>query len=373
MESPETRIRSLKQEARTLLLDWEDGHRSTFHFIWLRDNCPQSRHPESDQRWLNPTSLPADIHPESTRIDAEQRLEIVWSHGGHVSRFEPSWLREHCYSEERVPRRPTLWDASLASRLPEAEYQAFSKDTPVLCDWLQRFRAHGFAVLRGVPPRTEGLEAVVERLNGIFWVPWWASRIEDVIVNERDDLFVAFTNEPLFPHCDDAYLDPGPQLTLLHCLVNDAQGGESTLVDGFKLATDLREEAPEKFELLAKHRIRHRNRAEDRDYIKDAPLIQLDARGEIQRIRRSNQSIQPFHLPVDEMERYYDAYCTFFRMAESDAYRLCFRLEPGDLYMVDNCRMLHGRKGFEAGRTRHFQSCYIDRDGPMSLLAVLER
>ena len=373
MESPETRIRSLKQEERALLIEWEDGHQSTFHSIWLRDNCPQARHPESDQRWLNPTSIPTDIHPESARIAEQGELEIVWSHGGHVSRFDPSWLREHCYSEEREPWCPKLWDASVANALPEAEYDSFAKDDPVLRDWLQCFHDHGFAVLRGVPTRPEGLEAVVERLNGIFWVPFWASRIEEVLANDREELFVAFTNEPLFPHCDDAYLDPGPQLTLLHCLANDAEGGESTLVDGFKLAADLREQAPEKFELLAEQRIRHRNRAEDRDYIKDAPLINLDAWGQIQRIRRSNQSIQPFHLPVDVMERYYDAYCTFFRMAESDAYRLCFRLEPGDLYMVDNYRMLHGRKGFEAGKMRHFQSCYIDRDGPLSRLAVLKR
>lgn len=71
------------------------------------------------------------------------------------------------------------------------------------------------------------------------------------------------------------------------------------------------------------------------------------------------------------MEAYYEAYTTFGRIRESDRYRVTIRLGAGDLYMVDNRRVLHGRTGFRSGGERHLQSCYIERDEFMSRLHVL--
>ena len=51
-----------------------------------------------------------------------------------------------------------------------------------------------------------------------------------------------------------------------------------------------------------------------------------------------------------------------------------FLLQAGDLVMFDNCRLLHGRTGFDpAEGLRHLQGCYIDIDGPRSLYRVLRR
>ena len=46
----------------------------------------------------------------------------------------------------------------------------------------------------------------------------------------------------------------------------------------------------------------------------------------------------------------------------------------GDLFLVDNLRVLHGRTPYapESGE-RHLQGCYADRDGLRSMLAVLGR
>jgi gamma-butyrobetaine dioxygenase len=45
----------------------------------------------------------------------------------------------------------------------------------------------------------------------------------------------------------------------------------------------------------------------------------------------------------------------------------------GDLYIVDNHRVMHGRTGFSSGGARHLQSCYIERDELVSRLTVLQR
>ena len=48
------------------------------------------------------------------------------------------------------------------------------------------------------------------------------------------------------------------------------------------------------------------------------------------------------------------------------------KLGPGDLFIVDNRRVLHGRKGFTSAGGRHLQGCYADRDGLLSTRAVLQ-
>ena len=48
-------------------------------------------------------------------------------------------------------------------------------------------------------------------------------------------------------------------------------------------------------------------------------------------------------------------------------------MAPGDLFIVDNRRVLHGRSDFKADRRRHLQGCYADRDALHSLLRTIDR
>ena len=45
----------------------------------------------------------------------------------------------------------------------------------------------------------------------------------------------------------------------------------------------------------------------------------------------------------------------------------------GEMYIVENRRVMHGRTGFSGGGARHLQSCYIERDELVSRLTVLDR
>ena len=50
-----------------------------------------------------------------------------------------------------------------------------------------------------------------------------------------------------------------------------------------------------------------------------------------------------------------------------------FKLEPGECFIVDNTRVLHGRSGYAGqGGSRWLQGCYADKDGLLSTLAALE-
>ena len=71
------------------------------------------------------------------------------------------------------------------------------------------------------------------------------------------------------------------------------------------------------------------------------------------------------------MAAYYAAYCHFGRLLAAPDSAVRFRLGPGDLFMVDNRRVLHGRDGFSDGH-RHLQGCYADVDALESFVRGVE-
>ena len=74
------------------------------------------------------------------------------------------------------------------------------------------------------------------------------------------------------------------------------------------------------------------------------------------------------------MTRFYAAYQKFLRMTEDDDYQLIFKLAAGELLILDNLRMLHGRLAYASAQGQRFvQGCFAERDSFWSRLAVLER
>jgi [2-(trimethylamino)ethyl]phosphonate dioxygenase len=163
-----------------------------------------------------------------------------------------------------------------------------------------------------------------------------------------------------------------PQLQLLHCLEAAGEGGESVVVDGFAAAERLRREAPDAFAVLTRTAVPFRYvEAGSVDLRHAAPLIELDVAGALRIVRYNNRSIGPLDIDADEMAAFYDAYRRFGRLLHDPALTVGFRLRPGDLFIVDNRRVLHGRRGFSGGR-RHLQGAYADADSLTSKLRVLE-
>ncbi|MEX2409192.1 MAG: TauD/TfdA family dioxygenase, partial [Rhodovibrionaceae bacterium] len=102
-----------------------------------------------------------------------------------------------------------------------------------------------------------------------------------------------------------------------------------------------------------------------------SPLIELDAEGRLRGVRYNNRSAAPLDLAPEVLPDFYRAYRRFGRMLHDPAFAVSFRLAPGDLFIVDNRRVLHGRKGFSGGK-RHLQGCYADKDSLESKIRILE-
>ena len=355
-----------------LAVTWTDGRVSRFPALWLADNRPETRRGAEGQRLLDAVELPEHIRVGTAEIVAGG-IEIGFGCFDHRSLFDPAWLRRHALDPaSRAERRraPQLWDAGLASHpLPAAEHGVVTRDKAALLGWLRHIDRLGFALLHGVPT-TPGAVCDVVSLFGYVRETNYGRLFDVVSIEEPHNL--AFTAMALGNHTDNPYRDPVPQLQLLHCLEAAGEGGESVVVDGFAVAERLRREAPEAFELLARTKVPFRYVEPGAVDLRHwAPLIELDAGGELRTIRYNSRSIGPIDLDPDALPDFYAAYRSFGRLLHDPAMTVGFRLRPGDLFIVDNRRVLHGRRGFGGGR-RHLQGTYADMDSLASRLRVLE-
>jgi gamma-butyrobetaine hydroxylase len=354
----------LSFEPAQLVVEWDDGRRDALPALWLRDNCPcpACRH-ESGQRLLDTRWLPDDL----AILSAEANGSIAVSFSdGHESRFDAAWLRAN--SGEPTARTRRLWGAEIQHALPVHRYEEVVEDGEALRAWLADLDELGFALLLGGPTEPGTVTRVAELFGFVRETNY--GRLFDVktVVNPNN---LAYTGLGLGAHTDNPYRDPTPTLQLLHCLASSAEGGANTAVDGFRVAADL---PREQLELLAGNPIRFRFADADTELEAETPVISLDPHGEPQAVHYNTRSAAPFRLPADVLIPYYEAYQQFGRRLEAPEYRVQFKLDAGDLFVVDNLRVLHGRTAYSAVHgERHLQGCYADRDALRSRLAVLSR
>jgi gamma-butyrobetaine dioxygenase len=364
------RIVLAEPEKGGLAATWSDGTTSFWPAIWLRDQCacPQCRHP-SGQRLFEIADLPE--HPQIERVttQADSTVRIQWKGEEHVSTYPASFLYEHGLKPK--PGEPLkLWGADLAP-LPEADWPSLLRDPAVELAWLEAYQQHGFGLLRNVPTQPGMVAEVGDRLGFVRTTNY--GKLFDVI-SVPDPNNLANTALGLGVHSDNPYRDPTPGVQLLHCLVSEAPGGDSILVDGFAAAEQLRVEAPDQFELLTSIPANFRFVDQNADLQARRPLISLDVEDDIVAVQFNNRSFAGIDGPVDLVEPWYGAYRNFACILKQPERELTFRLAPGDLMVMQNERALHGRTAFDAnlGR-RHLQGCYVDKDGLESRMRVRRR
>ncbi|OHC45782.1 MAG: gamma-butyrobetaine dioxygenase, partial [Pseudomonadales bacterium RIFCSPLOWO2_02_FULL_63_210] len=298
------RVADLLEFARhpdLLELRWSDDRLSPFHHQWLRDNCPCAEcvYSVTREQLLEIVDVAADIAPLAVAIATDGYLDIDWQ-GGHRSRYHPGWLRAHAYDDdsraERLAQQRSrrLWQAEMNQQLPVFDYPTLMHDDQALLQWLLALRDLGISQVTGMPTAVNSLQGIARRIAFIresnFGVLFNVQSKADADSNA----YTAF-NLPLHTDLPTRELQPG--LQFLHCLVNDARGGASVFVDGFAVAEALRREAPEDFRSLCELPIEFRNKDRRSDYRCLAPLIALDALGNVSEIRIANFLRGPFDAP----------------------------------------------------------------------------
>ncbi|CAL1527122.1 unnamed protein product [Lymnaea stagnalis] len=359
----------LHNSGKTCFVVWKDGFHTEFHSVWLRQNChcEMCRH-ENGQRVLNPANIPTSSLMQNLFLEGT-KLKVTWSgaYGNHEGYIPLSFLREHNYSQESIlARRKAVKCEKTCSKIPTITFEEIKQSKDGLLKWLYQINEEGLSIVNGVPTEESMVQEVAE-LIGPVEVTIYGNTF-DVLVTP-DPINVAYSSVGLDLHMDLAYYESPPGLQLLHCLKFDAcvEGGESTFLDAFALVDQFRINYPDLFksltEIPATFQKVHYKRDNPVHIVNQKPHIRLNHLGEVVAVYWATPFEGPLSVDENEVMRYYLAYEMFAKMIRDSPNLLQHRLQPGELVVFNNQRMLHGRQGFQInGGSRHLKGCYINID-----------
>ena len=365
--------------ADSLYIEWPAGHRSRHLYYWLRENChcPCCMHPDAWERTVDFLAIPLDIAPASLRTDS-RGLYIDWpQHSARCAGSFYSWSWLDAHRSERAARlarkrRRSGWTgADLGDGLPRFGYVGVMGSDTDLRAFLESVETRGVALVEGLPGEPLTVIALAQRV-GFIEESHFGRHFDIRSKSNAENL--AYTDEPLQPHSDLASRRYPPGVQFLHCLRNDAAGGDSVLIDSLGCAQALRDEDRAAFEVLSTCPVTFTSNAGDWEIVNRATVIDVDEDGDIVGSRLHPALLGPVDIEPESQMAFYRALRRFLAIASTDAMQHRFRLRPGDCQVFDNRRILHGREGFDVhSGDRLLQGCYVSRDDFESRLAVLRR
>ena len=335
-----------------------------FHYIWLRQNClcPDCRHPISFQRVFDLSDFPSP--PEALSIeekDGAKEIEITWREEPyHKSIFPVSWLINHAYdpAPEHHEEQKILWDRAWLDAHPPKKYDIHSSSQDV---WMSQLFALGFVILKNI--NADDLDTSISSIAPIHETEYGRFTELKAIPNATD-LGQSSTGHALALHTDRCHVHEPNLVQVLYCVENNASGGESLLVDGFRIAEDFRQHHPDYFQILVQTPLQFQDFDPIRGYFfsRKTPIFELDWEGKVARIYFSRKTCT-WNLPFEQLEAFYEAYSTFSNYLKDPIYEYRFRLEPGDCLLAQNFRIIHGRTAYDPlSGSRHLRWATIAWD-----------
>ena len=318
--------------------------------------------------------MPPDLIAGSVSITDAGGLRVHWQPEDHVSDYDSDWLRGHrggADQDSPCGPAPATWDAELSAAMPGADHDAVTSSDGALLDWLRLLRGFGVAVLRDTPREPLSVLALAGLIG-----PARATNFGEHfdVLSKQEPNSNAYTALGLPCHTDLPNWERPPDYQLLHCLQNDADGGDSVLVDGFRAADELRRREPAAHRLLTRFPIDFRFQDNESDIRFRAPTIGLDEAGAVAEVRFNFAVMDAISAPPERIGALCRALRAFAAVIRDPALECRYRLSPGELLIFDNRRVLHGRAAFDPTTGgRHLQGCYLDRDQLLSRIRVLER
>eukprot|EP00127_Corallochytrium_limacisporum_P007381 Clim_evm18s249 gene=Clim_evmTU18s249 len=409
-------VNRVRRTFATVPVEVEPGHQHNVPALWLRDHCmcPECFHRDTGMKLTDTAALNPNVHHRATNSN-DSTLNIEWS-DGHTGVYDQEWLKKVLNKEEaqaaakkttnvnthsyhygngQGPRAiaDLSGGADLSSALPrkswsaaemeavknEWAWQDVANDDSVLKEWLTFLHERGVARMTGVPSKSKSTEtgteepSVLSVARRIATYPRETSYgpFFDVRTEPDPKAHLAFKSVALDFHSDMNYRENSPGVQLLHCLANEAEGGDSLYVDGLKAAEMLKDESEELFRSLASTACEFRVKTAGRVYRRVAPVLVsginvATGEEEVSEIHLNNRTMAMPHFEGQDQRQlmtYYEAYRRFNELVREEANVWRFSMNSGDLVVFNNRRALHARDSFDPQTgLRHLQGAYADLD-----------
>ncbi len=378
-EDTQGQIPRVEAQADSLNITWPGGYSSRHLYYWLRENChcPKCTHQEAWERIVDFMAIPLDIAPVSFSSDA-RGLHIAWpEHEAPCdgSNYSWGWLDQHrCERTARLARkkRRTAWTAAeFSKKAVSVDFIGVMNSPEGLLELLEHIDDVGVGIVTDVPSDNLAVIRLAERVA--FLEESHFGRYFDVESKPNPEN-LAYTSKALHPHNDLPSRRHLPGIQFLHCLHNEARGGESILLDSIASARKLQQLDPAAFNLLSTRPVTFSSMADDWHIVNRGAIIEVDEDGDIIGARLHPALLGPVDIEPELQAEFYRAHRAFLAIATSAEMQFRFRLNKGDCQVFDNYRILHARNAFDPDSGyRHLQGCYVCRDDLQGRLEILRR
>lgn len=338
--------------------------------LWLRERCQDALNLDevTKQRLFDPHQL--DVELSLLKVEKKSATSALLTFSdGYSGEYDLNEFNADFDIWDGAPA-DIAWKSNVDKSLFHIDLEALSTEEGLM-KGIETFLTYGVLIVNNVPTKSDSVLNVAE-LFGHVRNTNFGKYFEVFTRPNSTDL--AYRSVPLGPHTDNPYRNPMPGIQLLHCLENQTTDGLSTLVDSLSVLEQLKKEDPQGYALLSEVPVRYRYLDKDVELIERRTMIESDSNGRVTGIAYSPRlDYLPLLEPAD-MVIFHRARKRLGQLLCAPEYEWRFRLEPGQLQMFHNTRVLHGRTGFDPNEgQRHLQGAYIDFDAPNGRYKALKR
>ena len=405
--APRCVMTSVLNAGKQVKVGFSDGSAFELHGLWLRDACRDATvvSEQAGERYLDRISFsPEGQHSRGEVADAKllddgTDIEITWKDDPRLegrSRFSSGFLRMYSSVVGKVldghrhhernkdfewlraysgfANAPTpdlslkkLWtNQAVEDQFQHRDFGSVVSSDSANLELMQAVMEHGVVIMDNVPVADDSsvlLNFVNQCLGGMQKDP---ARDEPnwVIQRKAGAVSVSYAQERrLNNHTDQSV--PAHGIPALLLVVNYIEGtGYNTLVDGYAVAAALKERNPKAFQLLSTY-----GNCQERDFVRSRvdssqkgtqpmlcttnhPIIQTEAQGKLIRIQFNEVFRTPSTVPFEKFVEWHEAYLLWNELIHSSEFEVEVPISQGQMLILDNWRVLHGRAGGKSSPNR---------------------
>ena len=347
------------------------GLKKEIHPFWLRERVNGEKFVDksTQQRLFDPTQLQENIQIKDLSL-CHDFLKVNFNDGASTKIAVIDIFKEFSSTNEIKQIEKIKWDSSFKEQ-NTFEFDENLFETDEMYKALINFYQYGFVIFKNVPTKDNFIVKFANSIGSVRRTNFGEFFNVQSKPNPND---LAYTSLDLAPHTDNPYRNPVPCIQILQCIENEVSGGLSTLVDGYTVSEKLKQEFTDYYKILTEVKIRFQF-IDQTIVLEDwAEMIKLDESGNFKQVRFSPRLDFVPLIDKEKLELFYSARKKLSELYNSENYKIEFKLLPGDLLMMDNYRLLHGRTKYDASEGNRFlQGCYIDYDSTEGRLKHLKR
>ena len=352
-------IKNIKILPDKLSILFSDNREDNFLNIWLRDHAKDkdSWDSRSNQRKIFTANLDPKLYIKEANLkDDGKSIDILWSDLKKPINYPSSFFLKNFKTLKKNETNLKIWQKKdLGNDIYHDFENVISKDG--YKTFLNKLHKFGFVVVQNCKTEMSSVEKIANKIGyvreTIFGGLWSFESNQDMADS-------AYTQEELRPHTDSTYSNDAPGLQLLLCCHYNATGGESIMVDGFKIAENIKQESKDLFNLLSEIEVKGQYIGDGVFLEAKRPILRLNDKRKLIQVSFNNYDRAEFRIEDKKTLNFYEAIRKFDLMADNKNFQWRHILKPGELLIFNNWRILHGRGAFKG--ERKISGCYINKE-----------